>query len=150
MLVWSAFIIILDQITKYYATRYLKGMDAKSIIGNFFQLSYVENRGAAFGILQDKKFFFIIITVIVVSVLIWTMKKYAYKMNIFFKFSMVMLLGGTIGNFIDRLRQGYVVDFLSFNFGNYSFPVFNIADICIVLGTILLMGIITLDKDDIF
>ncbi len=58
-----------------------------------------------------------------------------------------MLLGGAIGNFIDRIRLGYVVDFLSFKLGkNYNFPVFNVADIFIVLGTILVMGLILLDK----
>lgn len=150
MLVVSIIIIILDQLTKFFAVKYLKGNGPKSLIGNFFELTYVENRGAAFGILQNRKIFFIVITLIVVSILVWVMIKHANKMDVLTKMSMIMLLGGTIGNFIDRLKQGYVVDFLSFNFGSYSFPVFNLADISIVLGTILLMLIIILDKDSIY
>lgn len=149
MLIVSILIVILDQVTKFFAVKYLKGNLPKSVIGEFFQLAYVENRGAAFGILQDKKIFFVIISLLVVSILVWMIIKHSGEMDIFTRISMVMLLGGTIGNFIDRIRQGYVVDFLSFNFGDYSFPVFNVADICIVIGTILLMIMIILDDDKI-
>ena len=143
-------IVILDQITKHLAVIYLKGKAPYIIIKNFFQLEYVENYGAAFGILQNKKMFFVIITIIVIIGIIIALFKYSDVFNNTMNISLVMLLGGTIGNFIDRIRLSYVIDFISVKFGeNYSFPVFNIADMFIVVGTFLIIFMLVFNRYEI-
>ena len=140
-------IVVLDQISKYIAVKYLKGNSPYIIIKNFFQLYYVENYGAAFGILQNRKFFFVIITSIVIAAIIFFLVKSPYNLNKTMRISLAILLGGSIGNLIDRIRLGYVVDFISVKFGKgYDFPVFNIADIAVVVGTSLIMIMILLNK----
>lgn len=141
--------IFIDQITKLLAVKYLKGNGPYHIIHDFFSLYYVENKGAAFGILQERRTLFLILTaVIIVGILLFIYKNYN-KMSIVLKIALGLLLGGAIGNLIDRVRFGYVIDFLSFKLINrYSFPVFNFADIFIVISTMLIM-IIVLFEDNI-
>lgn len=140
-------IVILDQISKFLAVVYLKGSRPHIIIKDFFEFVYVENYGAAFGILQNKRMFFIVMTLaVVIGISFFIIKNY-YEMNSFLRFGLAMLLGGAIGNFIDRIRFGYVIDFISFKFINkYHFPVFNIADISIVMGTGLVLILVLFDK----
>lgn len=143
-------IVVLDQISKFAAVKYLKGNNPYVIIENFFQLDYVENFGAAFGILQNKRIIFIIITSIVILGIIFFLAKHPDYLNRWMKIALVMLLGGTIGNFIDRVRQGYVIDFISFRFGRgYDFPVFNVADIFIVTSTILIMILVLFNEYEV-
>ena len=140
-------IVVLDQVSKFAAVKYLKGKDPYIIIENFFQLCYVENRGAAFGILQNRKFFFVVVTSVVIICIIFFLVKYSNNLNLLIKTGLIMLLGGAVGNFIDRIRLGYVIDFLSFRLGkSYDFPVFNVADMFIVCGTILVMFLILTNK----
>jgi len=128
-----AFVVFLDQLTKYLAVKYLMLIGSYPVIKNFFHLTYVENKGAAFGMLQNKTLFFIVITVIVGAVLIYSMIK--LPGNSVYNYTLAMILGGAIGNLIDRVRLGYVVDFIDFKF----FPaVFNVADSFIVIGAIIL------------
>ena len=128
-----AFVVFLDQVTKYLAVKYLMPIGSYPVIKNFFHLTYVENKGAAFGMLQNKTLFFIVITVIVGAVLIYSMIK--LPENSVYNYTLAMILGGAIGNLIDRVRLGYVVDFIDFKF----FPaVFNVADSFIVIGAIIL------------
>lgn len=146
----SIIIIIADQITKYLVIDKLKGTVSYVIIPGFLKFTYVENYGAAFGILKNKKLFFIIITLIIVIFISVLLFKYYYKINIFMRIGLGLLLGGAIGNFIDRVRFGYVVDFINvrlFNF--YDYPVFNIADISIVFGTIIILFLTLFDKHEI-
>ncbi len=127
--------IILDQITKVFASLYL---DNIGIINNFFSLTYVKNYGGAWGILNNN--LFILITVSIFALL--TINKYINSDVNITKLSSVsygMLIGGIFGNLIDRIFRGYVVDFLNFNIFNYDFPVFNIADMLIVVGIILMI-----------
>ncbi|MEQ2130645.1 MULTISPECIES: signal peptidase II [Caldanaerobacter] len=127
------FVVFLDQFTKYLAAKYLMPVGSYPVIKHFFHLTYVENRGAAFGMLQNKTLFFIVITVVVGIVLIYSMIK--LPENSLYNYTLAMILGGAIGNLIDRVRLGYVVDFIDFKF----FPaVFNIADSFIVVGAIIL------------
>lgn len=140
-------IVFLDQITKYAAVIHLKGNSPQIIIKDFFQLHYVENYGAAFGILQNKKMFFVIISVIVIIGILFLLYRGNYNLTKTMEISLVIFLGGVIGNLIDRIRLGYVIDFLSFRLGKgYDFPVFNIADISIVVSTILIMIMVLMDK----
>lgn len=132
--------VFLDQLTKYFVVTYLKGRPPVIIIDNVLSFVYVENRGAAFGILQGRQIFFVIITIISLAIvsyiLIFNYKRLSKTMII----SLGAILGGTIGNFLDRIRLGYVVDFVSMRFfDRYDFAVFNLADAFIVLGAIILM-----------
>ena len=140
-------VVVLDQISKYAAVKYLKGKNPYVLIKNFFQLEYVENYGAAFGILQNGRTFFIIITTIFIVCMSAIFVKYSPKFNKPMNIALSMLMGGAIGNFIDRIRLSYVVDFISVRFGSgYNFPVFNIADMFIVVGTFLIVIMVSFNK----
>lgn len=138
--------IVLDQATKMWAIDVLKNNGSVKLIGNFLRFTYAENRGAAFSILQNQRVFFLIITIIMLMVLayIYFKTKNITKLS---KLSIGMIAGGAIGNFIDRLRFGYVVDFIDVRFGSiYNFPIFNIADSFVVCGTILMIILILFNK----
>ncbi|WKV08933.1 signal peptidase II [Thermoanaerobacterium sp. CMT5567-10] len=135
--------IIIDQMSKYYVVKYLKPIGSFPVINNIFHFTYVENRGAAFGILQNRTLFFIIITVIVGTILMYSIVK--IPGSTFYKFTLSMILGGAIGNLIDRVRLGYVVDFIDFKF----FPaVFNLADSMIVVGAFLLCYVLIFKNEN--
>ncbi len=145
-LILSIFITLADQITKSAATQYLMGQRPIEIIKNFVELHYVKNYGAAFGILQNQRWFFIVITSIVVFAMVVYMLRNSKNITILTKLSISMLSGGAVGNLIDRVRLGYVVDFIKLDLKIYNFPVFNIADIFIVVGTALLVYTVLFDK----
>ncbi|MDI6605044.1 MAG: signal peptidase II [Thermoanaerobacteraceae bacterium] len=129
--------VILDQLSKYFAVKYLKPIGTFPVIKKFFYFTYIQNRGAAFGIMQNKTLFFIIITAIVGTALIYSIVKIPGSTA--YKFTLSMILGGAIGNLIDRIRLGYVVDFVDFRL----FPaVFNLADSFIVVGSFILAYLI--------
>ena len=128
-------VIILDQITKYLAVANLEKIDTIPLVQGVFHLTFVQNRGAAFGILQNQKWFFVIITLAIMSGIVYYVIKHKPDSKLVM-FSLSMIVGGALGNFIDRIRQGYVIDF--FDFTLINFPVFNIADSFVVIGTILL------------
>lgn len=144
-LIFIVFLAI-DQITKYFAVAFLQGNSSVHLIGNFLRFTYVENRGAAFGILQNQRLFFIISTVVLVAFLIY-MIIFNKKVTTVTKLTLSLILSGAIGNFIDRLRLGYVIDFVDVRFGDfYDFPVFNVADSCLVVGVIILVILILFNK----
>lgn len=130
-------LVLIDQITKYLALLYLKPKGTIPYIQEVFHLTFVENRGAAFGILQNKTWFFIITTFFILIGMIYyyfTMPRTQdYK---WIRVSFILIIAGAIGNFIDRIKQGYVIDF--FDFRLIDFPVFNVADCYVVVGTFLL------------
>lgn len=126
--------IVLDRITKIYAVKHFISNPYSTSLIN---LTYLENRGAAFGILQDKRILFVILTIAIVLYLLYyfitNLKSNPPVLNIAFS----LIISGALGNFYDRLFQGYVVDFLEFAF--VDFPVFNIADILVTVGCGLLI-----------
>lgn len=131
-------LIVADQITKYLAVLHLKDKSPYVIIDNIFELHYLENRGAAFGILQEQKFFFVFIAAVILSVIIYVLFKTPYQRRyIKLHVTLVFIAGGAIGNLIDRVRYDYVVDFLYFSLIN--FPIFNVADIYVTLAAIYLV-----------
>lgn len=138
----AAFMIIVDQLIKYWAVTELAPIGNINIIKGFFHLTYVENSGAAFSMLEGKQTFFIIITFAA-----FFLFYYIYKTGIvsgkLANWAGTFVAGGAIGNFIDRIRLGYVIDM--FNFELIDFPVFNFADICITVGGALFVLIIWLD-----
>lgn len=138
--------VVSDQITKFWAADVLKNGHSIKIIGNFLRFTYAENKGAAFSILQNQRTFFLIITVVMIVFLGYIYFKTKNITNLS-KLSIAMITGGAIGNFIDRYRFGYVIDFIDVRFGNfYNFPVFNIADSFVVCGTILMIILILFNK----
>jgi len=141
-------IVIFDQLTKYIAILRLKGKEPIPIINNFLQFKYVENRGAAFGILQNKQLPLIIFTIIIlIGIIIYQNKN--KNLNEITRLSLWGIIGGTLGNLIDRIRLNFVVDFIDVNFwGYYDFPVFNIADSFLVVFTILLSILVFFEKHE--
>lgn len=140
-------LVAIDQLTKWLVVLKLKPIHDIPIIEGVFHLTYVENRGAAFGIFQGKHLMFIVITAIVVSsVSIYYFQLPPGKEYHWMRLAFILLIAGAIGNVIDRLRFGYVIDFLYFKLIN--FPVFNIADICVVVGVAILSIFILLTPDE--
>jgi len=133
---------LVDQGTKYLIASRMELTEQIPVIGNFFLITSHRNRGAAFGILENQRWFFIVITIIVVVGIVWYLQKVMKTNNKLLPLALSLVLGGAIGNFIDRVLTGEVVDFLQFNFGSYQFPIFNVADSCIVIG----VGLIILDS----
>ncbi len=131
------FIILLDQLTKYYAKKKLIVIKTYPVIKDKFHFTYVENTGAAYGILKDKQELLITITFAVI-VFVCAMFYKAMLINEIwiYKLSLSMIIGGAIGNMSDRIRIHYVIDF--FDIRKDKFAIFNIADVAIVIGTILL------------
>ena len=124
----SAGLIFLDQWTKSLAVRFLKGKPGKPIIDGVFELLYSENRGAAFSILQGRQgFLFVITAAVLLLVLYILIKMPSQKRYLPLMLCLILLFSGAVGNMIDRLSQGYVVDFLYFSL--IDFPIFNVADI---------------------
>ena len=112
--------------------------DSINIIPSFFSITYVRNTGAAFSIMENSRVLFIIIA-LVSLILIY---KYLIMNKVINKFLMIsysMLIGGIMGNMVDRILYGYVIDYLSFNIFGYSFPIFNLADTFIVVSIIMLL-----------
>lgn len=131
-------VIILDQITKYLAIGLKKG--SIKLIDSFLSLVYVENRGAAFGILQGKKIILVFFTFLIIMAMCYYLYKGQKSMATISKLSISLIIGGAIGNLIDRVFRHFVIDFISVTFPNgYEFPVFNVADIAVVCGTFLLI-----------
>ncbi|WP_456271606.1 signal peptidase II [Bacillus sp. AK031] len=131
-------IVALDQLTKWLIVRNMTEGQSITIIENLFYITSHRNQGAAWGILQGQMWFFYIITVGVVIGLIYYLEKHA-KGNKLFSMSLALMLGGAIGNFIDRLFRKEVVDFLNTYIFQYDFPIFNIADAALTLGVSMLI-----------
>lgn len=141
------FVIAADQISKVMAVIYLMNKKPIVIWDNLLELHFVKNYGAAFGILQNQRWFFIVVTTLVLIGMSGYMIKNRKTITKVAEVAIGFLIGGAVGNLIDRIRLGYVVDFIKVDLGRlYDFPVFNIADIFIVIGTGLLIVVILFDK----
>jgi len=125
-------ILSLDQATKFLVTKFLTLGQSVPIIKNFFYFSLVHNSGAAFGIFKDQGIIFIIVSIVAIVLIYSALKKNKHLK--LYCFSLSLILAGAIGNLIDRILYGFVIDFLDFRI----WPVFNIADSAITIGAILL------------
>jgi signal peptidase II len=134
-------LVLIDQITKFYIKHIFDLYETKEIIPGFFNLTFVLNPGAAFGFLAKlddsyRQIFFITITAIAIFIVTYLMyKEIDHKLR---AFAYTLILSGAIGNFIDRIYLGSVVDFLDFYIQNYHWPAFNVADSCITVGIFFL------------
>lgn len=138
IIILSILFIFLDQVSKYLVINYLD--KEIMVIKNFFYLIYTKNEGAAFSILTGKRIFLILITLLVLGMIInYIIKNKSNKKIEVIAFSLV--IGGSLGNLIDRVVRGFVVDFISVKIFNYNFPIFNIADSFICIGVFILLFI---------
>ena len=137
-IIFISTIVILDQVSKYYAQTRLQPLGTFPIIKDVFHLTYARNTGAAFSILRDKQLFLILFTFLAISMLIGILfKNIKIGGSTLVNLSLVMIIGGAIGNLIDRMRLNYVIDF--FDFRLINFAIFNVADVFVVCGAILLV-----------
>ncbi len=127
-------IVVLDQVSKWWVLTSLKQIGTIKIIEGVFHLHYLENRGAAFGIFQDQRLFFLVVNTFITCIIIGYLIKHP-RINKGLMWALSMIAGGAIGNLIDRALYGYVIDFFDFQI----WPVFNVADSAIVIGQVLLI-----------
>lgn len=137
ILVISVILVFIDQIIKYVVDLYMTLNSSINIINGFFRLTYVRNEGAAFSLFENKQLFLIIITIVALFFMFYFLKNKTFKKHETIIYSMI--LSGVLANLVDRIFRGYVIDYLDFTIINYDFPIFNLADIMIVLGCILLI-----------
>lgn len=132
----SAVLVGIDQFFKYLAIVYLSDQLTMPIWTDVFHLTYIENRGAAFSLLEGKRFFLVILTSLVILFGIYLILAGKIK-NKFLLWSVALGIGGGIGNVVDRIFRGYVVDYLDLRI--IKFAIFNFADCCVVIATIMIM-----------
>ena len=141
---WSGLIaiivLVLDQITKYFISTHVKLHETITVVPGFFNITHVRNKGAAFGILSNfpelwRSAFFITVTIVAVGVLIALIAKTNERLSLY---AFSLIAGGAMGNVVDRLRYGEVVDFIQWYVRSYYWPSFNVADSAITIGVTLL------------
>ena len=125
-------VIAIDQLLKIAVTRFLFLGESTPLIKDIFHLTLVQNKGAAFGILKNETYLFAVLSIIAISAIIYSLPRLA-KHAVLSRIALALILGGAVGNLLDRIRFGYVIDFLDFRI----WPVFNIADSAITVGAIL-------------
>ncbi|MBC5995995.1 signal peptidase II [Romboutsia ilealis] len=129
-----AILIGLDQLSKYWALNYLQDIGSIPVIQNVFHLTYVENRGAAFGMFQNNQMIFVVVAI--VASIFGLYYLHTKKVHPIGKVGIMLIISGAIGNLIDRVRLGFVVDY--FDFRIIWEYVFNVADVFVVIGTVML------------
>ena len=131
-----AILIVLDQLVKSYVVQNIALGEIKSWIPNLVSLTYLQNRGAAFSILQDQQLLFAFITLVVVVGAIWYLHKHMED-SFWMVLGLTLIIAGGLGNFIDRVSQGFVVDMFHLDFINFA--IFNVADSYLTVGVIVLL-----------
>ena len=134
--------LIIDQLSKYLVSHFMILGQSISVIDNVFYLTYVLNTGAGFSILEGARWFFVILTIIILAAVFFLLK-HVPKSYRFFRCMIAVFVGGVLGNFIDRLLYGHVIDFFDFQF----FPVFNIADCCLTVSVIIMCVLLLFGKE---
>ena len=130
-------VVAADQLTKLWVLNTIPLYEKVEAIDGLFHLTYVQNTGAAFSILQGAQWFFALIFLVLTVLIVWDMAKKSMPFTKFERWLVVLVYAGGLGNMIDRVRLGYVVDMIEVDF--MSFPVFNVADCFITCGCILLL-----------
>ena len=142
----SAFLILLDQWTKFLAVRYVKPVLHVGLIPHVLEFRYLENRGAAFGMLQNRQWVFVIFAFVVVFGCIYAFSRLPAGKYTALKLCLAALSAGAAGNLIDRVTRGYVVDFIYFS--GIRFPIFNVADICVSVSVVVLLILVLFGYKD--
>ncbi|EOH88347.1 signal peptidase II [Enterococcus asini ATCC 700915] len=133
-LIVAALLVVCDQLVKYWVVSNLSLGETMNVIPNVFSLTYYQNSGAAWSILQGQMWFFAIVTFVAVPLCIWLLWKNR-RGSKFYSLALGLVIAGALGNFIDRMRLGYVVDMFQTDFIN--FPIFNVADMCLTIGVVM-------------
>ncbi len=145
IILFSSILFILDQSVKIIIDNFF---DEKIvIIKNFFSINKSYNTGAAFSLFSELTIFLILINIVIFIFLIYYLKNFKENTRNLLAFSLVF--GGLLGNLLDRILYGHVIDYLSFSFGNYNYPIFNLADSFVVIGVCLLF-IAIIKKEDVY
>ncbi len=145
ILIYSAIVLFLDQLSKGFISAFMKVGDNIKVISNFFYIRYLNNYGAAWSLFNNRNTFLIIVSII--SLIIIYRFMFLFKKNKRNDLAFGLIIGGIVGNLIDRWLFGYVRDFLDFYIFNYDYPIFNIADMAVVIGVILLIIAIIKGED---
>lgn len=140
-------LLAIDQFTKMLVKTYMTIGQSVTLIKDFFNLTYVLNDGAGFSLLRGQQSLFLIITPIAIAIFIYLLLKEKNK-NLFNVAAYLMIISGTLGNYLDRLSSGLVVDFLDFYILGYDFPIFNFADILLTVGVFVLMLTVLTEKEN--
>lgn len=143
--IFALLIIGIDQYTKYVTVANIKLYEVVEVFPNILSWMYLRNTGAAWSILEGQMWFFYIVTVIVVVVVVYYLQKYGHQSKLL-SLSLSFILAGSIGNVIDRVRFGYVVDMIRLEF--IDFPIFNVADIALSVGVALMILYVFLDEQE--
>lgn len=152
LLAIQGLIVTLDQLTKFIITGIFKLGESIVIIPSFFNLTLVHNSGAAFGFLSDmshplREPFFLIVPGLTLVAILYVFTK-VHDQQIISVYGLSLIVGGALGNIVDRIRTGFVIDFLDFHWANkYHFPAFNVADAAITVGAFLLIASMVWEKD---
>lgn len=138
-------VLILDQFTKAYIVKTMSVGDSYSVIPGFLNITSHRNTGAAWGILSGKMGFFFLVTIIVLGLLTYFYVKEA-RGHFWMQMAISLLFAGALGNFIDRMKNGEVVDFIDTYIFGYDFPIFNVADSSLTVGVILILILLLFDS----
>lgn len=133
-ILWAIGIIVLDQFVKYWVVTHMLLGASIPIIADIFHITYILNPGAAFGILENQRYFFIAIALVMIIFVLYLYPRIPRQFCLL-RMGVILLVGGAAGNLIDRIRTGLVVDFIDFRI----WPVFNIADVSIVIGVSIII-----------
>jgi signal peptidase II len=132
----ASLVLVIDQVTKQWIMRTMILGESREILGSFFQLTYVLNEGAAFGLDLGGRWSFIVVTVLVAAFILFYYSRSERTLTA--RWALALILGGALGNLVDRVRLGEVVDFLHLSAAGFSWPIFNVADIGVSVGVGLL------------
>lgn len=144
-LLFAVAVVILDQVSKLLVLKYLKPIGGVTLIDGVLDFTYLENTGAAFGTFSDNRVVFMtasVLIIVVLSIIVWKF----HGQSKLFDICLGLILGGGIGNMIDRVRLGYVIDFVDFCAFDFWKYVFNVADSAVVIGCILAIVFVIIDK----
>lgn len=136
-------VLIVDQVTKYLVVQNIELYQVKAFLPGVLSWMYIQNTGAAWSILEGQMWFFYVITTVVIIGILYIMQKYAKESRLF-SMGLTLILAGALGNFIDRIRLGYVVDMVRVEL--FDFPIFNVADMSLSIGVALIIVYVLLDE----
>lgn len=138
LFILAAIVLILDQVSKFIICRTMLPGESSPVIENIFHLTHVQNKGAAFGLFPNQTLFFISITLLTILPILFFHQRLAKKGGSL-SWALGLILGGALGNLIDRIRLKAVIDFLDFSLKGHHWPSFNIADSAITIGAVILL-----------
>lgn len=141
-IILSLAVVLLDQLVKYFVKTSIKLNTSQDLIPHVLSIAHIRNYGAAWSILIGQRWFFTIISIVALAIMLYYLKE--KWTNWGYGLGLALMIGGTVGNFIDRIHYGYVVDMFELNFIN--FPIFNVADCALTVGVIILL--IVMFKDE--